>query len=319
MRPQILAAVVVSALATLVPNAVSGGRFHPAPDVPKVSVALRLPPSAPPAAPPRAVTKRATALPEPKVRHTPKALAQPAAPRPRLIREWHVLYTRSGSTQERSNASPCPRASTCDRYQFKNAKWPTDSSGNVIIPFAYNDEDRRPARAADGITKPSIQAAMSQWSHWNSNIVFRDTGPTTATFAADGKDGTCDDGTNVITWGRFDPEVIGAAVLCFDESGHVIRDADLALNEAQHWERVSGTPESRHSHDIQSILTHELGHWLGFEDIYSGDAVRQTMFGNTAYGEINKRTLALGDIVGIQKAYPCGGGDRCPRSGVVDD
>jgi hypothetical protein len=160
---------------------------------------------------------------------------------------------------------------------------------------------------------------MSQWSRWNSNVVFRDTGTTTATFAADDKDGSCDDGTNVVTWGTFSPEVIGAAVLCFDESGRVIRDADLALNATQHWEHVSGTPESRHSHDIQSIYTHELGHWLGFEDLYAGDASRQTMFGNTEYGQTNKRTLALGDIVGVQKAYPCADGDRCPRSGIADD
>ncbi|HYZ92026.1 MAG TPA: matrixin family metalloprotease [Actinomycetota bacterium] len=324
MRPRVLAAVVVAAFACAVPQAVPIQRFDPGPDVPNVAVTLRVP------TPGGFGGPRSEAEPPREARQPPdqkgargsaqKLDTKPVIGlKPRLVREWHVLSARGESAEPQSSEAPCPRASTCDTHQLKRAKWPTDSSGSAIIPFAYNDEARRRARAPDGITQPALKAAMSEWSHWNSNIVFRDTGTTTATFAADGKDGSCDDGTNVITWGRFEPEVIGAAVLCFDESGRVIRDADLALNAAQHWERVSGTPESRHSHDIQSILTHELGHWLGFEDIYSGDAVRQTMYGNTAYGQTNKRTLALGDIVGIQKAYPCSDGDRCPRSGIKDD
>ncbi len=313
MRLRMLAAIAVAVLAAVVPGAVSSERFQPGPNVPSVSVALSLP-------------SRPERAPEPEVHATPSrppapvdAVVDEAPTAPGVTREWHVMYARSSKSGSSSNEAPCPRASTCDRYLLKNARWPADSSGKVDIAFAYNDEGRRPARADDGITRPAVQASVRQWMHWNSNIVFRDTGTTTAAFAADGKDGSCDDGTNVITWGRFEPDVIGVATLCFDTSGRLIRDADLALNAAQHWERVSGSPDSRHSHDIQSILTHELGHWLSFEDIYSGDAVRQTMFGSTEYGETNKRTLALGDIAGIQKAYPCGGGDRCPRSGVVDD
>jgi hypothetical protein len=202
---------------------------------------------------------------------------------------------------------------------LKSARWPVDISGRAVIPFAYNDEGRRPARAADGITRPALLAAMNEWSRWNANVVFRDTGASTAEFAADGKDGSCDDGTNLVTWRNFSPDVIGQAVICFDKTGRVIRDADLALNATQHWERISGEPDSRHSHDLQTIFTHELGHWIGFEDIYSERASRQTMFGVTDYGETRKRTLALGDVSGLQTAYPCGSGDSCPRSGIKDD
>jgi hypothetical protein len=160
---------------------------------------------------------------------------------------------------------------------------------------------------------------MREWSRWNSNLVFRDTGTSSATFGADGEDGSCDDGTNVVTWERFSPDVIGAAAVCYDRTGRKIRDADLALNAVQHWERVSGEPESRHSFDIDSILTHELGHWFDLEDLYAAEGSRQTMSGTTEYGEVRKRTLALGDIVGIQKAYACASGDNCPRSGIADD
>lgn len=238
---------------------------------------------------------------------------------PGTVRELHVMYARPGDGAEADGAGVCPRSSSCERHQLRSSRWPLDDTGRLVIPFAYNDEGRRPVRAEDGILGPALRAATGEWSRWNSNIVFENDGTTTATFGADGPDGTCDDGTNVVTWKKFDPSVIGAAVLCMDDSGKVIRDADLALNSTQHWEPISGEPDSRHSYDIQSILTHELGHWLALEDIYSPDSAAQTMHGSTKYGETRKRTLALGDVVGLQKAYPCGPEDTCPREGIADD
>jgi hypothetical protein len=43
------------------------------------------------------------------------------------------------------------------------------------------------------------------------------------------------------------------------------------------------------------------------------------MSGYSEYGETNKRTPALGDIMGIQKEFPCDANDRCPRDGIADD
>jgi hypothetical protein len=62
-----------------------------------------------------------------------------------------------------------------------------------------------------------------------------------------------------------------------------------------------------------------MGHWLSLLDMYSPTANRQTMFGSADPNETRKRTPALGDIVGVQTAYPCGSGDSCPRSGIAAD
>jgi hypothetical protein len=64
--------------------------------------------------------------------------------------------------------------------------------------------------------------------------------------------------------------------------------------------------------DLQSVLTHELGHALGLEDIGSTEAqwpnraedavnYRQTMYRYYYEGTTNKRTLAEGDIAGLQR------------------
>jgi hypothetical protein len=239
----------------------------------------------------------------------------PATGRPAV----KVFYVLRATSSGRASQPACPRATTCASYQLRKARWPIDGTGRATIRVFYNDHGRRSARAPDGIAQPSLRAAMSEWNGWNSNIVFRDAGTTNATWGYDAPGRKCGDGINVITWEAFDRDVIGAAVVCYDNAGRTITDADLALNNTAHFERVSGTPESRHSHDIQSIYTHELGHWLSLEDLYSADAKKQTMYGTTDYGETNKRTAALGDIAGVQKAYPCSSGDRCPRSGIADD
>ena len=66
-------------------------------------------------------------------------------------------------------------------------------------------------------------------------------------------------------------------------------------------------------YDVQSVVTHELGHALGLEDIGSTqrpwpgtftDAPKhaQTMYRWYALGSTNKRTLAEGDILALTLA-----------------
>jgi hypothetical protein len=234
------------------------------------------------------------------------------------------VFTERVTTPPTAQQAPpadatCPKATTCPSYQLHTSRWPSDETGTVTIPFKFNDEGRRNLRAPVGLLESAFGASTQQWSKWNSNIVFKAAGTTTAKFGGKGKDGSCDDGTNVVTWHKFDASIIAAVALCKDKTGRVVRDADLAMNVTQHWEDVSGEPESRHTFDIRSIVTHEVGHWLSFADIYGGMDNKQTMFGQAAYGETNKRTLALGDVVGIQKAYPCDKEDICPRKGIKND
>ncbi len=218
-----------------------------------------------------------------------------------------------------TSGTPCPKATTCKRYQVRRARLPSTNSGRVDIPYRFNDEGRRNLRAPAGLLESAFRSSTQEWRKWNSNLNFNNQGTTTAKFAAKGKDGGCDDGTNVVTWHRFESNVIAAVAVCTDDSGRVVRDVDLAMNVTQHWEDVSGEPDSRHSFDIRSIVTHELGHWLSFADIYGSADSKQTMFGQAGHGETNKRSLALGDVIGVQAAYPCGSGDSCPRTGVKND
>lgn len=267
------------------------------------------------------------ATPEPQaVVATPKAVVKTGAPSAEdesdsatFVASVDTLGTDDVAPPEPASDGQCPKARTCPTNQIRTQKWKTSEDGTVTIPWRFNDEGRRNLRAPAGLLESAVRASMAEWSRWNSNIVFEYSGTTTAAFAAQGKDGSCDDGVNTVTWASFDPSVIAAVGTCIDPATNTVRDADLALNVTQHWEDISGEAESRHTFDIRSIVTHELGHILSLLDLYDARSVRQTMMGSAEYGETRKRTLALGDVIGLQKAYPCDAQDRCPRDGISDD
>jgi hypothetical protein len=247
-----------------------------------------------------------------------------ARPAERFVQTTEIVYSEHVRDHNSDDAAaaesgPCPKATTCNVHALQGGRWKTDTSGTLKLRWKFNDDGRRNLRAPEGLLESAISSGMAQWRKWNSNISWIYDGTTTAKYGARGTNGTCDDGTNVIGWARLDPKIIAQVITCLDQTGRRVVDADLALNVTQHWEDIQGEPESRHTFDIRSIVTHELGHVLSLADLYSSDALYQTMMGNAKYGETRKRTLALGDVLGIQAAYPCGDGDTCPRKGIVDD
>jgi hypothetical protein len=140
------------------------------------------------------------------------------------------------------------------------------------------------------------------------------------------------DGVNAIFWSAgtgcapsgSDPVAV-ACVWFAGSSGtarHRIIDVDIVLNANKPWKQfgtellegdvVWAFPGPGAGFDLQSVLTHELGHALGLEDLGTTDPNRrfpaslaesvpyqQTMYRWYYPGSTNKRTLAEGDIAGL--------------------
>lgn len=105
------------------------------------------------------------------------------------------------------------------------------------------------------------------------------------------------DGYNVVSWGGYQAGIIAVTYIWY--SGSQILETDTKMNQLYAW---SLTGEANKM-DVQNIMTHEFGHWAGLADLYADADYWLTMYGYANYGETYKRTLGLGDILGLQAVY----------------
>lgn len=96
---------------------------------------------------------------------------------------------------------------------------------------------------------------------------------------------------------------LAVTVLTIDEDKNSILDADIVINGLYRFTEFdddccsSTAPE----YDLQSVLTHEIGHWFGLpEDPCNPDA---TMYMYTLPNETKKRDLTQDDVIAAQVAY----------------
>ena len=82
----------------------------------------------------------------------------------------------------------------------------------------------------------------------------------------------------------------------------------------------SGTPTSPGPADLGSIVTHEIGHFIG---IGHSEIEEATMFASNARESVEKRTLAPDDIAAVCTVYPPGNLDQtcdpAPKGGLELD
>jgi hypothetical protein len=91
---------------------------------------------------------------------------------------------------------------------------------------------------------------------------------------------------------------IALTTVTFDVNTGEIFDADIEVNSFQFnltWD------DSMVDYDFQSVMTHEIGHFLGLSHSSDADA---TMYRNYDSGTVAFRTLEMDDNDGICSAYP---------------
>jgi MYXO-CTERM domain-containing protein len=103
----------------------------------------------------------------------------------------------------------------------------------------------------------------------------------------------------------FKKGALAVTLLTFDNATGAVVDADIALNaaaqnlEALDGDSVVGAPEQ---YDLQSVLTHELGHFLGLGEDYEDNGA--TMYAYVQPGTLAKRVLSEPDSTAIRSLYP---------------
>jgi len=220
-----------------------------------------------------------------------------------------------------SNANAFCRTTTCDA-DGSTANCVLDSSGCATAghPLLWQTECLSFSVEQDGSPKRHvsfstfdhvIQLAFQQWA---SADCGGGTHPSFRIWDFDQRYGPSlcnqpeynDEAPNADTWMFQDAawpyagqnSTLALTTITFEvESGEIL-DADVEVNSAM--ADITTTDTDVHS-DLQSIVTHEAGHFLGLAHSKVRTA---TMFASYAGGDTSFRTLSSDDVTAICAAYP---------------
>lgn len=186
------------------------------------------------------------------------------------------------------------------------------------------DIDSVPAGITVAQFKQAVDAAFTEWSQWSRINFIRDPTQIVGGEAGlcNGCGGNLNDVINSIHFlARIDPGTTDAdcirneaGTLCLvykDEAPNDINrdykrikyaDTVLDLTPSKPW--TVGAEAGKY--DLQSTITHEIGHWLYLEDFYGDGESKLTMYGTTLENTTQKRTLGTGDKIGLNFLYDGG-------------
>jgi hypothetical protein len=158
-----------------------------------------------------------------------------------------------------------------------------------------------PSSVGSGNLSTIAQLAFGTWSNTINGKVNFVAGPSITTTRAKY------DGQNIVTWGKASGSALAVTYIWYYPSTGLVAEVDTIMNTKFPWswtnQAVSPNCADANSYDAQDILTHELGHWMGLDDEYTGAYVNNTMYGYGSKQEVKKDTLTTGDINSVTGIY----------------
>ncbi|MFQ6106841.1 MAG: matrixin family metalloprotease [Thermoplasmata archaeon] len=207
----------------------------------------------------------------------------------------------NGVCEPGENAKKCPadcggNGGTSDCYAFfaKGAKWRTVE--NWLLNPA-NDEG-----LSASFILSNLHYDIGKWEEAAGVDILGTGSFTNQQLEADFYE---PDGLNEVYFGDVaDPGAIAVTVVWGYFSGppwaRELLEWDQVYDQADYDWSSSGEANKM---DFENIATHELGHSVGLDDLYTTDCSEQTMYGYASEGETKKRTLEDGDIAGVKTLY----------------
>ena len=96
----------------------------------------------------------------------------------------------------------------------------------------------------------------------------------------------------------YDPNALAVTVTTYDTTSGSIQDADIVVNGSFTW---TASDDCEGAYDLQSVLTHEVGHLFGLGHDSEDEAA--TMYPSAGVCETMKRDLADSDLAGLEYLY----------------
>ncbi len=201
--------------------------------------------------------------------------------------EWDLERVDFIHYAKPSNPGKPAKTETC--YKLLGVKWAT-------LPVSYVINPANPQGLTEDFVTSAISTSAETWDSATSIELINDV--YTVDYSA--KYGV-QNFKNAIAFGDYpDNNVIAVTSVWFTRVGKRLVEFDQLYNTRFSW---GDAAINQTVMDLQNIATHELGHGVGLDDIYSTTCSAVTMYGYSDYGETSKRSLEQPDITGLQKMY----------------
>jgi hypothetical protein len=197
-----------------------------------------------------------------------------------LDRVDFIHYAKPPAGSKPGNANSC--------YKLMGVKWPA-------LPVAYVINPSNSGLSQAFVTQ-AISTSAETWDAATSKELFNNA----YSVNYNAKYGVLDQ-KNSIAFGSYpNSNVIAVTSVWYTRVGKQIVEFDQLYNTQFTWGDATSNPAVM---DLQNIATHELGHSVGLDDIYSTSCSDVTMYGYSTNGETSKRSLEAADITGLKQIY----------------
>lgn len=232
-----------------------------------------------------------------------------------LVSTQASAFCRS-TTCRSTGAKECPTDGDGCPAEGEKLFWPTSCISYATNELGTQDQDPAETRA---VIKKTFQA----WTDVKckdgkiASMAFQEREPISCKKSEYNKEGP---NVNVVLFQDDDWKYRGidgtlakTSVTYNDETGEIY-DADIEVNTANNTVTISDDPK-KIQYDLQAILTHEVGHFIGIAHSANSDAV---MFASYSPGSIAQRKLTQDDIDAVCAVYKPNSSTVCnvePRGG----